>query len=100
MSGKEVDLGAIRGDWDFHARYLTSAFEQTLKRTMKSWRALKAKAPADGQVPMSGDQMDEFIEACRASRALTDDIYILQKTSPKRRAARPKAKKKARRRAR
>lgn len=87
MSEKVVDLGAIRGDWDFHARFLTGAFEKTLKRTAKAWRALKAKAPAEGQVPMDGPLMEEFIEACRATRALTDDIFVLQETRPKRRQA-------------
>jgi hypothetical protein len=101
MSEAGVDLSAIRGDWDFHARYVTKALDQTLKRVAKSWRALKAKSPAAGQVPVDGDLMEEFIEACRQTRALTDDILLLQETRPA--AAKQKGKatgsKKARRRA-
>lgn len=87
MSDKVVDLGAIRGDWDFHARYVTNAMEQTLKRVQKSWKALKRGSPAAGQVPVHGDLMEEFIEACRQTRALTDDFVLLQETKPARRAA-------------
>jgi hypothetical protein len=52
-------------------------------------------------VPVDGDLMEEFIEACRQTRALTDDILLLQETRPA--AAKQKGKatgsKKARRRA-
>jgi hypothetical protein len=82
MSDTGVDLSAIRGDWDFHARYVTNALDQTLKRVAKSWRALKAKAPAAGQVPVDDALMEEFIEACRQTRALTDDILLLQENRP------------------
>lgn len=87
MSEKTVDLGAIRGDWDFHARYVTNALEQTLKRVQKTWRSLKSNAPKEGQVPVEGELMEEFIEACRQTRALTDDILLLQETKPGTRAA-------------
>lgn len=93
MTEKVVDLGAIRGDWDFHSRYVANAMDQTLKRLMKHWRALKAQSPAKGQVPVDGALMVEFIEACRQTRALTDDFLLLQETkspAPKRRAARRK----------
>lgn len=86
MSEPVVDLGAIRGDWNFHARYVTNALEQTLKRTNKLWRALKAKSPADGEVPMDDVLMEEFVEACRQTRALTDDVLLLQETKPAKRA--------------
>lgn len=101
MSEAGVDLSAIRGDWDFHARYVTKALDQTLKRVAKSWRALKAKAPAAGQVPVDGALMEEFIEACRQTRALTDDILLLQETRPAPAKQKGKAtrSKKARRRA-
>lgn len=101
MSEAGVDLSAIRGDWDFHARYVTKALDQTLKRVAKSWRALKAKAPAAGQVPVDGALMEEFIEACRQTRALTDDILLLQETRPAPSKQKGKAtrSKKARRRA-
>ncbi|HEY0940228.1 MAG TPA: hypothetical protein VGE08_09045 [Steroidobacter sp.] len=82
MSEPVVDLGAIRGDWNFHARYVTKAMEQTLKRTQKLWRALQANAPAEGEVPMDHPLMEEFIEACRQTRALTDDVLLLQETKP------------------
>jgi hypothetical protein len=99
MSEHGVDLGAIRGDWDFHARYVTNAMEQTLKRVQKTWRALKTKSPVAGQVPVDIELMQEFLEACRQTRALTDDILLLQDTKPARRkesAARRPGKKKAR----
>ena len=82
MSEPQVDLGAIAGDWDFHARYVTNSMDQTLKRLHKTWRALKAKSPAAGQVPMDGALMEEFIETCRQTRALTDDILLMQETRP------------------
>lgn len=85
MSEHGVDLGAIRGDWDFHARYVTNAMEQTLKRLQKTWRTLKAKAPAEGQVEMDTELMEEFVEACRQTRALTDDILLLKDTKPTKR---------------
>ena len=86
MSEHGVDLGAIRGDWDFHARYVTNAMEQTLKRLQTTWRTLKAKSPAEGQVEMDTALMEEFVEACRQTRALTDDILLLKDTKPKKRA--------------
>jgi hypothetical protein len=99
MSEPTVDLGQIRGDWDFHARYVTNAMEQTLKRLHKTWRSLKAKQLAAGIVPMDGALMDEFLEACRQTRAITDDILLMRDTQPvKKGKARPKgpAKRKAR----
>ena len=87
MSDK-VDLGAIRGDWDFHSRYVSNAMEQTLKRVQKSWKALRKASPAAGQVPVDGDLMEEFIEACRQTRALTDDFLLIQETKPAKRTAR------------
>ena len=77
MSEKAVDLGQIRGDWDFHARYVTNAMEQTLKRANKNWRALKAKSPAKGQVTVDTELMEEFIESCSQTRALCDDFLLL-----------------------
>lgn len=82
MSEHGIDLGAIRGDWDFHARYVTNAMDHTLKRVQKTWRALKSKSHAEGQVPMDIELMQEFLEACRQTRALTDDILLLQDTKP------------------
>lgn len=96
MSEKVVDLGAIRGDWDFHARYVTNAMEQTVKRLLRSWRQLKAKAPAAGQVPVDGPLMEEFIEACRQTRALTDDFLLLEETRPSRSTSRRAPAKRAR----
>ena len=102
MSEHKVDLGAIRGDWDFHCRYVTNAMDQTLKRLHRVWRTLKSKAPAAGQVPMDGDLMREFLEACRQTRALTDDILLMQETQPAKRsqvAGKRRGKKKQARRA-
>ena len=86
MSDHGVDLSAIRGDWNSHARYVTNAMEQTLKRVHKLWRALVAKSPASGQVPMDSLLTEEFIEACRQTRALTDDILLLKDTKPVKRS--------------
>lgn len=86
MSEPVVDLGAIRGDWNYHARYVTNAIEQTLKRTNKLWRALKSKSPTDGEVPMNDPLMEEFIEACRQTRGLADDVLLLAETRPAKRA--------------
>lgn len=97
MTDKTVDLGQIRGDWDFHSRYVANAMEQTLKRMNKLWRNLKRAAPAAGQVPVSGPVMEEFIEACRQTRALCDDFPLLEETRPvKRSRATSKKKRKAR----
>jgi len=89
MSEKAVDLGQIRGDWDFHARYVTNAMEQTLKRANKTWRALKARSTAKGQVPLDTGLMEEFIESCSQTRALCDDFLLLAGIKPK--ASRRKA---------
>ncbi|MCB1625337.1 MAG: hypothetical protein KDI32_12170 [Pseudomonadales bacterium] len=90
MSEPTVDLSSIRGDWDFHTRYVTNAMDQTLKRLHKNWRALKAQAPAAGQVPVTGELMEEFIEACRQTRALTDDILLMRDTQTAKTRARSK----------
>ncbi len=91
MSEKAVDLGQIRGDWDFHARYVTNAMEQTLKRANKYWRALKSKSPAKGRVPVDTQLMEEFIESCRQTRALCDDFLLLASIKPTASRARTKA---------
>jgi hypothetical protein len=77
VSDDKVDLSQIRGDWDFHSRYVCNAMEQTLKRTNKYWKELKKAAKKKGQVPVDGNLMDEFIEACMQTRAITDDFLIL-----------------------
>ena len=91
MSSDKVDLSQIRGDWDFHSRYVTNAMEQTLKRANKYWRELKKASRKKGQVPVDGELMEEFIEACMQTRALTDDYLILNECKP---AAKKKAGKK------
>lgn len=82
MSEHKVDLSQIRGDWHFHCRYVTNAMDQTLKRLQKTWRALNAQAPAAGEVPVDGALMEEFLEACRQTRALTDDIRLMSEARP------------------
>lgn len=77
MSGDKVDLSQIRGDWDFHSRYVCNAMEQTLKRTNKYWKELKKASKKKGQVPVDGQLMEEFIEACMQTRAITDDFLML-----------------------
>ena len=99
MSEQVVDLGAIRGDWDFHARYVTNSMEQTLKRLQKYWRSLKRAAPA-GLVPMDGELMEEFIEACRQTRALCDDLLLMRETKPANKGARKATKTAGKRKAR
>ena len=96
MSSDKVDLSQIRGDWDFHSRYVTNAMEQTLKRANKYWRELKKASRKKGQVPVDGVLMEEFIEACMQTRALTDDYLILNECKP---AAKKKSKKKAKKKA-
>lgn len=96
MSSDKVDLSQIRGDWDFHSRYVTNAMEQTLKRANKYWRELKKASRKKGQVPVDGLLMEEFIEACMQTRALTDDYLILNDCKP---AAKKKTKKKAKKKA-
>ena len=94
MSSDKVELSQIRGDWDFHSRYVTNAVEQTLKRLNKSWRALNKASTKKGQVPVSGDLMEEFIECCFQIKGLTDDYRILEET-----ASGPKTKKKTKKKA-
>ncbi len=91
MTDKTVDLGEIRGDWDFHSRYAANAMEQTLKRVNKLWRSLKRAAPKSGQVPVSGPVMDDFIEACRQTRALCDDFSLLEEARPLKRPRKKKS---------
>ena len=106
MSSAKVDLSQIRGDWDFHSRYVTNAMEQTIKRLNKDWKALKAASRKKGQVPVEGLLMEEFVEACAQTRALCDDYQILADCKPsavkkkkKKKKARKKSKKKARKKA-
>lgn len=97
MTDKAVDLGQIRGDWDFHSHYVANAMEQTLKRMNKLWRSLKRASPTAGQVPVSGPVMEEFIEACRQTRALCDDFPLLEEARPLKRSRAPgKKRRKAR----
>ena len=96
MSSDKVDLSQIRGDWDFHSRYVTNAMEQTLKRTKKYWKELKKSSKKKGQVPVDGELMEEFIEAIMQARAMTDDYLILNECKPSaKKAGKKKAKKKA-----
>lgn len=88
MSGDKVDLSQIRGDWDFHSRYVCNAMEQTLKRANKYWKELKKASKKKGQVPIDGQLMEEFIEACMQTRAITDDFLMLAECQA---PARPKA---------
>jgi hypothetical protein len=93
VSSGKVDLSQIRGDWDFHSRYVTNAMDQTLKRVNKDWKELKKASKKQGQVPVDGELMEEFIEACMQARAITDDYLILSECKP--RSGKKKAKKKA-----
>lgn len=83
MSSGKVDLSQIRGDWDFHSRYVTNAMDQTLKRVNKYWKELKKGGTKKGQVQVDGELMEEFIEACYQAKALTDDYHILADCKPK-----------------
>jgi hypothetical protein len=96
VSSDKVDLSQIRGDWDFHSRYVTNAMEQTLKRVNKDWKELKKTSKKKGQVPVDGELMEEFIEAIMQARAMTDDYLILNECKPSaKKAGKKKAKKKA-----
>ncbi len=98
-SEKEVDLSQIRGDWDFHSRYVTNAMEQTLKRLNKTWRELKKQSRKKDQVPVDGLLMEEFMECCAQTRALCDDYYILAATQDMKYVDKSKKKKKAKKKA-
>ena len=78
----QADLSQIRGDWNFHMRYATNAIEQTVARLNKVWEEMKANAPAEGEVAVDTDLCEEFIEACRQTRGLTDDLVILRECQP------------------
>jgi hypothetical protein len=82
VSSDKVDLSQIRGDWDFHSRYVTNAMNQTLKRVQKSWKALNKASSKKDQVPVGGQLMDEFIEAVMQARAITDDYTMLAECKP------------------
>ena len=91
MSG-EVDLSQIRGDWKFHMNYLQNAIERTLERQRKFWaelsnnddidanvkqqnalwEELKAGANDKGTISTTDGKMEEFIEACLASKSICD----------------------------
>jgi hypothetical protein len=92
VSSDKVDLSQIRGDWDFHSRYVTNAMDQTLKRVQKNWKELNKTSTKKGQVPVGGELMEEFIEAVMQARAITDDYVMLAECQPSRKK---KAKKKA-----
>jgi hypothetical protein len=95
VSSEKVDLSQIRGDWDFHSRYVTNATEKTLKRLNKDWRELKKKSRKKGQVPVDGELMDDFMEACAQTRAMCDDFLVLAETqaAPKKKAQKKTSKK-------
>lgn len=95
MSSEEVDLSQIRGDWDFHSRYVTNAMEQTLKRVNKNWAELKKASRKKGQVPVEGELIEEFIEACMQTRSLTDDFSMLAGCQPKKKARKKATRKSA-----
>ena len=100
MSSDKVDLSQIRGDWDFHSRYVTNAMEQTLKRVNKYWKQLKKAPGKKGQVPVDGELMAEFIEAVMQARAMTDDYLILAECKPTtKQQAKKKAKQKSKKKA-
>ena len=96
MSDKKVDLSQIRGDWDFHSRYVTHAMDQILKRVNKLWRELHKASRKKGQVPVDGELMDEFRDAIYQAKGLTDDYFTLADCKP---AAKKKSKKKAKKKA-
>jgi len=101
VSSEKVDLSQIRGDWDFHSRYVTNAMEMTLKRLNKDWRELKKKSRKKAQVPVDGELMEDFMEACAQTRAMCDDFLVLAETqaAPKKKAKKKSAKKKAKKKA-
>jgi hypothetical protein len=92
VSSDKVDLSQIRGDWDFHSRYVTNAMDQTLKRVQKNWKELNKISTKKDQVPVGGQLMEEFIEAVMQARAITDDYVMLAECQPSRKK---KANKKA-----
>jgi hypothetical protein len=78
----KTDLSQIRGDWNFHMRFVTNALEQTIKRLNKTWDEMKATSESEGEVTIDSDLCEEFIEACRQTRGLTDDLKIMADCKP------------------
>ena len=92
MSEGEVDLSQIRGDWKFHIDYIQNAIEKTLIRQRKYWaelgdnadidasvkqvsalwEELKSGANDQGTISTTDGKMEEFIEACLASKEICD----------------------------
>ena len=97
MSDAGVDLSQIRGDWKFHMNYVTNAVTQTLKRQDRLWRELDANVrsadideavtlqqklwgnlidgrDSDGTIPLTGNLLREYIDACRSARPVCDGV--------------------------
>ncbi len=99
MADQKVDLSLIRGDWDFHSRYVAHAMDQTLKRANKHWKELKKSSRKKDQVPVDGQLMDDFIEAIYQAKGMTDDFYTLAECKPAAKKAKRKTKKKSKQKA-
>ena len=97
MSEGQVDLSQIRGDWYFHMNYLTNAITQTLKRQkllwdgldsgvrdpdvdeavqqqQKLWGQLIEGSDSKGVIPLADQLLNEYMNACRSTRAVCDGI--------------------------
>ena len=99
MSGAEVDLSQIRGDYTFHMNYLVNAIDQTLAREQKLWGELNAdeadieaalKRQTDiwaqlkgtshekSVIELTGSALEDFIEVSRSTKALCDAMEEAQ----------------------
>jgi len=93
MSGPDVDLSQIRGDWTFHIKYLTNAIDQTIKRQLELsvearidaaelkqlvqkqadiWRAVTAGSDSDGVISTTDSRLQEFIDVSRQTKEPCD----------------------------
>jgi hypothetical protein len=93
MSGSQVDLSQIRGDWSFHMKFLINAIDQTVKRQLGLideaglsgsdieqlvkkqaglWQALTANADSAGIIPTGDSRLHDFIDVSRQTKKPCD----------------------------
>ena len=95
MSGPQVDLSQIRGDWYFHMNYLINGINRTLERAQKLWQDVGGEAGAEevgkllqqqtdiwaqltdnlddkGVIDTNSQLLQEFMEVCRSTKEPCD----------------------------
>ncbi len=82
-----------------HLAYVDNATVTAQKRQQKLWKAVTAKRTKGGILPLTGDVLDEYIQAARMTASLMIDIemvrdeYLAEKRGPGRKGARSRRKK-------